>query len=436
MGGAARRQILAGGLGRVDGGDEFADTPLGHREDEKVGNRKNIVILSFVIALYWFSQYMYMPFLTPHLLKLGLTASAAGIIAGAYGLTQLCFRFPIGVMADRSQRYLWIIRGGILLSLCSSLGFYAFQRPALLFASNFAQGLSSSTWLSFVILYSRLFKESDYQKAMGLSNGLNQGGIVGSYLMGGVLMDRIGIHPLFLISACVASGVFILTFFLEVPQDGNNAGAGEGRAINWKEVFGKEPLLYSFSGLVAMFVAFGTAFSFTATAAENLGASGLQLAGISIAFTLSAVLGSFMVSNVFIQGLRPGIVIGSCLLVISGCCVGIGCTGTLGGIIAAQVLEGGCIYLLFSYAMGNATKRVGQGSKSTAMGVFQTIYSAGIFLGPVFVGQIAQVWGLRAAFKAIAVVPVIGAGVIFLYFKLNKEENGHEDYRSTGMLGN
>lgn len=383
-------------------------------------NKKNIVLLSTIIALYWFSQYIYMPFLTPHLLSLGLTASVAGVIAGAYGLTQLCFRFPIGIFTDRTQQYVWIMRIGILLSFLSSMGFYMVSKPELLFVSNFLQGLSSSTWLSFVVLYSKLFRENEYQKAMGFSNALNQGGILISYFLGGWLMDDMGIYPLFLISAGVAFLVFTVTFFLKIPNEISKQEGEKIQTFCLKEVFKKEMILYSLMGLTAMFVAFGTAFSFTSTRAEQLGASGNQLAVVAMLFTMAAALGSFLVSSPLVQKSSSTRIVLLCLLGMFLCCVGIGNADTLIEIMAIQVVLGISIYMLFSYAVSKATKKVSSASKSTAMGVFQTIYSAGIFLGPVFVGRIAQSHSLPSAFCAIAWIPIFGMGIYLLYMKVDK----------------
>ena len=67
-------------------------------------SRQQTVLLG-IVGMYWFSQYVYMPYQTPYLLSIGTAASLAGIIVGAYGFTQLLLRLPIGLMADRKGRH-------------------------------------------------------------------------------------------------------------------------------------------------------------------------------------------------------------------------------------------------------------------------------------------------------------------------------------------
>lgn len=381
-----------------------------------------IMRMSLIIGTYWFSQYIYMPFLTPYILGLGITASITGVIVGAYGLTQLCLRFPIGVFADRSQKHLLIIRAGILLSLCSSFGFLIFKSPMLLFISNFVQGLSSSTWLSFVILYSTFFEVEEYQKSVGLSNFFNQAGILASYFVGGLLIDKFGIKLLFVISGILALAAFTMTFGIKskiIYKCSNNR-----ERFVWKNIISIHTLFYSLMGLIAMFTAFSTAFSFTSTAAKALQATGGELAIISMLFTIFAAVGSYIVSTNYFKYVDTKRVIYICLLIMFICVVIIGNTRLIGLIMIFQALEGITIYLLFSMTMGMATKSIDNRYKSTVMGIFQTIYSAGIFLGPVFMGYMTDIYTLRKAFVMVGLIPIVGLFMNKLYWNWlgHKEE--------------
>ena len=51
------------------------------------------------VALFWFSQYVYTSYFTPYMTSLGIAASLAGTIVGAYGFTQLVLRIPFCVAA-------------------------------------------------------------------------------------------------------------------------------------------------------------------------------------------------------------------------------------------------------------------------------------------------------------------------------------------------
>ena len=60
----------------------------------------NRVKLLIIIAFFWYAQYVFVPYSTPYLLGLKLSADFVGIIVGAYGAIQMLCRFPAGVFAD------------------------------------------------------------------------------------------------------------------------------------------------------------------------------------------------------------------------------------------------------------------------------------------------------------------------------------------------
>ncbi len=51
-------------------------------------------LLCSITVFFWFAQYVYIPFLTPYLFTLSMTATMVGLIVGAYGVTQLVLRSP------------------------------------------------------------------------------------------------------------------------------------------------------------------------------------------------------------------------------------------------------------------------------------------------------------------------------------------------------
>ncbi len=57
-----------------------------------------------VVVLFWFAQYVYIPYQTPFLVEQGVASGVIGTVVGAYGVTQMLFRLPVGVMADCAGR--------------------------------------------------------------------------------------------------------------------------------------------------------------------------------------------------------------------------------------------------------------------------------------------------------------------------------------------
>lgn len=53
-----------------------------------------IYLFCAVTALFWFAMYTYVPILAPYVEHLGGSLSMAGLVVGAYGVTQMVIRIP------------------------------------------------------------------------------------------------------------------------------------------------------------------------------------------------------------------------------------------------------------------------------------------------------------------------------------------------------
>ncbi|WP_348520787.1 MFS transporter, partial [Bacillus safensis] len=74
---------------------------------------KNTVIFSIISFIFWFSQFLYVPVLSPYLETLGGDYLLIGLILSSYGFLQLLCRLPLGILAD----YLKIRKPFILLGI-------------------------------------------------------------------------------------------------------------------------------------------------------------------------------------------------------------------------------------------------------------------------------------------------------------------------------
>lgn len=68
-------------------------------DKSKLNYQKNLLLI--IVALFWFAQYVYVPFQTPYLSTMQVSSSMIGIIIGIYGFSQMVLRMPIGIMADK-----------------------------------------------------------------------------------------------------------------------------------------------------------------------------------------------------------------------------------------------------------------------------------------------------------------------------------------------
>ena len=79
------------------------------------------LILLVVTCLFWFSLYLYIPFLTPFLISLGLSATLAGVIFGAHSFVQLVLRLPVGMKSEAIGKQKPFVMMGMLFTVVSSM---------------------------------------------------------------------------------------------------------------------------------------------------------------------------------------------------------------------------------------------------------------------------------------------------------------------------
>ncbi len=368
-------------------------------------NSKNRVLFFIVVALFWFAQYVYIPFLTPYLLSINVGAVAVGFIVGAYGLTQMILRIPLGIFADYLQNHMLIIRIGVLFAAISSIGLMIFPSPILLFLASAVSGMASSAWISFTVMYSSFYREEEAAKAVGSIMMGNNIGILSAYIVGGLLYETTGIGPLFIASAVAGGLGLVLSFFIP-----NQAGVKAAVTVQGILSVAKDKRLWLFSifASASNFITFATAVNFSQQMAKELGANGFSLGATSTLYTVGSLVGSVFVKRGLAErlGNKKSLLLGFGLLAIyCGCMWG---NQSLWLIYPLQFLCGFSNGLIMSSMMTMIVKVASPQVKTTAMGFYQSVYSIGMTLGPIAMGALVSGFDnhLSPAFLVIGLVAV------------------------------
>lgn len=359
--------------------------------------------MQLIIPLFWFAQYVYASFLTPHLQSMGLDSTMAGMIVGAYGFSQMILRIPLGILADKLQNHKLFVVIGMFLAGVSSLGLYLFPSSGLLLLANALSGAASSTWLSFTLIYASANTHISEKKSISRSNALNNLGILASYILGGLIAQKSGIQPLFLCSLGAGLLGMLLAFF--IPKTPVERPPVHLRDL--LQVFREKTLLYNtLFATAGQFMAFATAMSFTSSAAVGLGASGLLLGICSALYTAGGLCGSLFSGSAAAHRLTPRrllpMAFGGFLLY----CIGVAAVPSVWLLLPLQVLGGFSANSVFSTAMSDSIAHVPPEKKATALGFFQSVYGLGMFLGPIATGALWPL-GRTAAFLAVGLVPLL-----------------------------
>ena len=105
-------------------------------------------LLLAVVVLFWFALYLHIPYQTPFLTAAGVAAGFTGTIVGAYGITQLVFRLPLGVLADYAGNHkIFVILGAGLAGLACLVRILIPTGPGFL-AANLISGCAASMWIA------------------------------------------------------------------------------------------------------------------------------------------------------------------------------------------------------------------------------------------------------------------------------------------------
>jgi MFS family permease len=374
--------------------------------DSKRYQKYRITLYYIVTALFWFSNYTYVPTFSPYLKTLGASMRMIGFIVGAYGLTQIILRVPIGIISDRLNKRKLFIVAGIFTSTLSALGLYFATSPATAFLFRALSGCAAATWVVFTVLFCSYFDDSEASRAIGLINSLTFFGQMSAMLIGGMIAESFGMRAPFLLAFAGGGLSFLCSLWLVEDKP------VERPPMSVKDLLSvasdRNLMIVSSLAVIVQIISFGTTYGFTPILAKNIGATSFQLGLLTSLTTLpmsfsSALSGAFFAKRL---GERKTIVFGFVLFSAS---VGImPLIRTIPMLYLVQVVGGFGRGLVFPTLMALSIKTVDAARRASAMGFFQAIYGIGMTLGPIIVGYLSDSIGLGNAFYVTAVIGLLG----------------------------
>jgi MFS family permease len=377
---------------------------------------RTLSIVSAVLAIFffWASLYTYVPILPTHALASGANDAQLGMILASYGLTQLLFRLPLGLLSDRLRRKKVFALIGALIVTASALGLAYARSPIGLFAFRALSGCAATAWVTITALYSSQFPIEHAVRSAGQLNLLAAIGQIAAMSSGGWIAESWGAQATFIASALLSLPA-LLAFGL-VRDVRESAGNG----ITWA-AFGRAvttPRLLLVSGLAAcsQFAFFATALGYAAVHAQAHSASDAELGFLTTAVQIAKALPALILSLRRKPGQRVGIVAAGLALVGLPLFV-FPATTDLRWMIVLQATIGLGVGMSFPVLMGLALQAVEPEARSSAMGVFQSIYALGMTLGPLLSGFIAGRTGIWGVYLTNGVLLMLAVGIALLFLR-------------------
>ncbi len=365
-----------------------------------MNRRLTIALVAITVLLYWVGLYLYVPTLPTYAQTKTGNLATVGMILSMYGLWQAIIRLPVGIAADwLGWRKPFILVGLTLVGLGAWLMGAADGATGLL-VGRIITGLAAGTWVPLVVVFSSLFPPRDVVRATAWLNFIAFGGRVLATSVTGWLNEMGGYSLAFNLSA----GAAVVAFFAMLgthesrrpPQRPSLSSIGSLAARG-------DVLLPSLLSLITHYAIFATTFGFLPILAKQLGASDVVqsiLVSMNLALgALSSVLVTVIVGRV---GARRLVYLS---FVLSAMGIGLAAVATsLASVFVAQ----GCLGLGFGISypvlMGWSIQHVEERQRTTAMGLFQSVYSIGMFAGSWVSGLLAHAMGIQPMLGVTAFV--------------------------------
>lgn len=362
--------------------------------------------------LLWMSVYTYPSFLPAYVkTDLGAAPVMVGMVVGSYGFTQMLLRIPLGVVSDMLRRRKPFLVGGMAASLLSAVGLALVKTPAGALIFRGMAGMAVSTWVAHIALYSQYFDPSETADAMGRLSAAQYASQMAAMLLGGLLAQYVSTAAAFALGAVAAVAGFIVV--AGVPE------ASIEKAPSPRVLFtvaGDRALLIStLLATVFQFAAWGTVLGFTANWASEvvgLGASALGFLSATLQ-AANAVMSRFSGPIARKFGQRRVMTAGFIACAAASALFAFSYGAPL--LFASQALFGAGMGLLLPITVSGSLQNIEPERRGAAVGFYQSVYGAGMFLGPVLAGGIVKAFDYRANFFAMAGILAIGAALTALW---------------------
>ena len=380
---------------------------------KSVPRQRRALVLAAV--LFWLGNYFFVPTFPTYCRSAGASVAAVGVIASAYGLAQLLVRIPLGMVSDRIGRqkvFILTLGFGCLGIAAAAMALY--PTPGVLFAGRLLSGISASAWVSFTILYAGYYDAEQGQKAIAIMTLTSVVGPLIANFTGGAVSETLGPSVPFWMALGISLIGGLVMFW--IPEQKSTAG----KAVTVRELLsvGKDRTVLTVSLIAALlqFAAFGAGTTFAPLLAEQkLGASDTELGILAAIMAASGIPATLLAGTAAIRRRNTRGVMLICLLINAASCAAFPFVQTLWGVYLVQFLSGFARNLVFPICMNLSIAGVEDTRKGSAMGFFQALYSLGIFLGPLAIGNPGSSDNaLTGGFLLSAGIVFVGAALVFL----------------------
>ena len=341
----------------------------------------------------------------------GAGAFMIGLLIGVYDFAELFAKPVAGFIADRRGMKLTLLAGLVIFILGTLL--FLIISPTLLILVRFIQGLGAAALSTVSITLVATYFPTRRGQAFGIYNAIKGAGYVVAPALGGFLAHSYGFPMIFVVSAGVGLIALVLSLLLPGDRAAHAALADDDDDISFTQFFliFKEPrLLPIYAVIVINMFLVGILFGFLPVYLYAIGYTPLQSGTLvsiaTVSYLLVQPVAGWLADRVAVQ---LTVLIGL-LLAAAGIIV---VTFTSGiPLIVTVVLAGIGIGTVWTNSDTLVSTLAKENQLGASIGAAQSFKEFGDMVGPLLVGALTQVFGVRVGFVTCGAVAVVLLGVL------------------------
>lgn len=380
-----------------------------------VQSRLNIVLFFIMTVFFFISISAFDPFISSYARDLGISPVVIGNIMGVTGLASMFIRFPVGIFSDLLNKRKIFIQIGLLITVVGWLIAFLSPNATTLYLAKFLDGITGATWVLYTVMFASYFNINNSAKAVAFLALTDYIGALMGSIIGGIVANNYGYSYSFLVAVFAASIAFVLTFFLKEKKFEKQGVKHEMKKIILEQITDKKLWFLSVMAVIALMASFGMRITFTPLIARDLGANAITLSWLSNIFLIAGGIASWLSGIFFYKkiGLVNTAVIGAFLQFIIAILTPFAPNMII--LFGLQAFSGIAFALNFTVLLSLSITNVPEHKQSTRMGLFQSLFSFGMFFGPVLMGILTEVFSRSLSFLVIGVLSAI-SGILMKVF--------------------
>lgn len=379
-------------------------------------DRREVALFFVMSLLFFMSISAFDPFISTFATEIGIAPAVVGGIVGVAGLASLFTRLPIGVLSDMFLKRKLFIQVGLLITIvCWSIAFIS-PSATTLYLGKISDGITGSTWVIYNVMFASFFGVKEAAKAvaiLGVASPL--GSLLGSTI-GGIVATNYGYEYSFVVAVVAAIVAFILSFFVKERKE-PSAAPKYDMVILKEQMSDKMIWIIGILATISIMIPFGTRDTFTPLVAVDLGANPFLISWLSNTHLICYGVATALCAPFFYQklGLIQTAIWGALLQGVIA--IMIPYASSLEWLYVLQGFAGAAFGMNFTVLTSLSIHLIPAHKQSTRMGLFQSIYAAGMFAGPFLMGILMDSFSRETSFLVIGIVSIMCSILIGILLK-------------------